>query len=73
MSERSELMDRVRHRLVSDGSRDLAGLAAALRAESGGIVDDVVFDRLRRDAEADLRGRAVWSRCSRHPTSPTCW
>lgn len=56
MSERSELMDRVRHRLVSDGSRDLAGLAAALRAESGGIVDDVVFDRLRRDAEADLRG-----------------
>ncbi|MEO9139115.1 MAG: TadA family conjugal transfer-associated ATPase [Jatrophihabitans sp.] len=56
MSERADLVDRVRRRLVSDGSRDLAGVADALRSESDGIVDDLVFDRLRRAVEADLHG-----------------
>jgi pilus assembly protein CpaF len=50
-----ELVDRVRHRLA-DGGRDPGGLAEAVRAASGAIVDDTVFDRLRREVTAELRG-----------------
>jgi pilus assembly protein CpaF len=47
-----ELADRVRQRLV-DGAIDLDG---AVRAEAVPIVDDTVFDRLRRDVHAELHG-----------------
>ncbi|MDT4923229.1 MAG: pilus assembly protein CpaF [Pseudonocardiales bacterium] len=53
MSEsRADLVDRVRRRLVAEP----AGLEDAVRAESGGIVDDAVFAGLRRDVEAELHG-----------------
>jgi pilus assembly protein CpaF len=53
MSEsRSDLVDRVRRRLVAEP----AGLDDAVRAESRGIVDDAVFAGLRRDVEAELHG-----------------
>lgn len=48
----TELVDRVRRRLVSE-SGDLDG---ALRAETSGIVDDTVFARLRREVAAELHG-----------------
>ena len=48
----TELADRVRHRLVR-GPDDLDG---AVRAEAAQIVDDTVFDRLRRDVHAELHG-----------------
>lgn len=48
----TELMDRVRHRLVS-GSADLD---AVVRAETAGIVDDAVFARLRSEVSAELTG-----------------
>jgi len=47
-----ELVDRVRHRLVTDSP----DLDAALRQEASGIVDDGVFARLRREVDAELRG-----------------
>lgn len=57
----TELADRVRRRLVTDGKDDSAVAAAtgfddALRAEAGGIVDDAVFAALRRDVHAELHG-----------------
>ncbi|SHG09995.1 pilus assembly protein CpaF [Jatrophihabitans endophyticus] len=48
----AELLDRVRRRMVA-GTVDVA---SALRAENAGIVDDTVFDRLRRDVHAELHG-----------------
>jgi len=48
----AELAERVRQRLVI-GADDLDG---ALRAEVAPIVDDTVFDRLRRDVRAELVG-----------------
>ncbi|HET6877603.1 MAG TPA: TadA family conjugal transfer-associated ATPase [Jatrophihabitans sp.] len=48
----TELVDRVRRRLVSEPG-DLDG---ALRAETAGIVDDTVFARLRREVAAELHG-----------------
>jgi pilus assembly protein CpaF len=48
----SDLVDRVRRRLVAEP----AGLEAAVRAESGGILDDAVFAGLARDVEAELHG-----------------
>jgi pilus assembly protein CpaF len=47
-----ELVQRVRRRLVAEPG----DLAAAVRAESGGIVDDAVFAGLRQEVEAELRG-----------------
>ncbi len=49
---RPELVERVRRRLAVEP----AGLDELLRAESGGIVDDVVFAAMRRDVEAELHG-----------------
>lgn len=49
----SDLADRVRRRLVTEGD---AALGAAVRAESEGIVDDAVLARLHGDVEAELRG-----------------
>lgn len=60
--EPGALVDRVRARLVAGESGPGAvpaaddAVARALRAEATGIVDDAVFDRLRRDVEADLVG-----------------
>lgn len=48
----TELVDRVRRRLVSEP----ADLDGALRAETAGIVDDTVFARLRREVAAELHG-----------------
>jgi pilus assembly protein CpaF len=48
----AELVERVRRRLAVEP----AGLDELLRAESGGIVDDAVFDAMRRDVEAELHG-----------------
>lgn len=48
------LIERVRARLV-DGQTDPA-VSQAVWAEADGIVDDAVFDRLRRDVEAELHG-----------------
>jgi pilus assembly protein CpaF len=47
-----ELVQRVRRRLVAEPG----ALDAAVRAESGGIVDDAVFATLRHEVEAELRG-----------------
>ncbi len=47
-----ELVDRVRHRMVSAP----AELDDVVRAESGGIVDDAVFATLRREVAAELQG-----------------
>lgn len=48
----TELADRVRQRLLSvPGDLD-----DAVRAESPGIVDDTVFERLRREVAAELHG-----------------
>ncbi|MBE7189761.1 TadA family conjugal transfer-associated ATPase [Jatrophihabitans endophyticus] len=49
------LVDRVRARLVS-APAGTDPVTDAVRAESAGIVDDTVFERLRRDVEADLVG-----------------
>jgi pilus assembly protein CpaF len=49
-----DLVGRVRQRLVADAS--VRSLDDALRAESSGIVDDVVFDDLRREVDAELHG-----------------
>jgi pilus assembly protein CpaF len=46
------LVDRVRDRLATAP----AGLDDVLRAESGGIVDDAVLARLRREVAAELHG-----------------
>ncbi len=46
------LVHRVRRRMVTD----LPDLGQAVRAESGGIVDDTVFDRLRADVAAEVSG-----------------
>jgi pilus assembly protein CpaF len=48
----AELVERVRRRLVAEP----VDLAAAVRAESGGIVDDAVFTTLRQEVEAELHG-----------------
>lgn len=48
----TELIDRVRHRLVSSAD----GLDEAVRAETDGIVDDVVFAALRREVDSELTG-----------------
>lgn len=48
-----ELVDRIRQRLAVPGPADLDD---ALRAESAGIVDDGVFERLRREVAAELSG-----------------
>ncbi len=49
------LVDRVRRRLATQGDA-AAVLDSAVRAESGGIVDDAVFAALRRDVVAELHG-----------------
>jgi pilus assembly protein CpaF len=51
----SELVERVRHRLAGEGGAPGA-LDELVRAESGGIVDDAVFARLRREVAAELHG-----------------
>ncbi len=48
----TELVDRVRRRLA-DGP---GGLAEVVRTEAGGIADDVVLARMRRDIGAELHG-----------------
>jgi pilus assembly protein CpaF len=48
----TELVDRVRRRLA-DGPH---GLADVVRTEAGGIADDVVLARMRRDVGAELHG-----------------
>jgi pilus assembly protein CpaF len=48
----TELVDRVRHRLVSAPG----ALDDVVRAESDGIVDDAVFTALRRHVDAELSG-----------------
>jgi pilus assembly protein CpaF len=47
----TELADRVRRRLAVSPSLD-----SAVLAEAGAIVDDTVFDRLRREVAAELTG-----------------
>jgi pilus assembly protein CpaF len=47
-----ELVERVRNRLAVDSG----GLDEMVRAESGGILDDTVFARLRREVAAELHG-----------------
>jgi pilus assembly protein CpaF len=47
-----QLVDRVRRRLAVEP----AGLDAAVRAESDGIIDDTVFDVMRREVAAELHG-----------------
>jgi len=47
----TELADRVRHRLVADAALDGAVLAA-----HDGVVDDAIFDRLRREVADELIG-----------------
>jgi len=51
----TELVDRVRNRLVAGTGE----LEVALRAESGGIVDDAVFAELRREVTSELSGAGV--------------
>jgi pilus assembly protein CpaF len=51
-SVRAELVERVRRRLADESTE----LGELLRDESDGIVDDVVFDAMRRDVEAELHG-----------------
>jgi pilus assembly protein CpaF len=48
----TDLVQRVRHRLVTDP----ADLGTVVRAESGGIVDDAVLAGLHREVEAELTG-----------------
>ncbi len=48
----TELVDRVRHRLVSAPG----ALDEAVRAEADGIVDDAVFAALRSEVDAELTG-----------------
>lgn len=48
----TELVDRVRHRLVMQPD----DLEAVVRAEADGIVDDAVFAKLRREVAAELVG-----------------
>jgi pilus assembly protein CpaF len=48
----TELVDRVRHRLVSARGE----IDDAVRAEADGIVDDAVFAALRREVDAELSG-----------------
>lgn len=47
----TDLADRVRSRMVGG-----ADLATAVRAESSGISDDTVFERVRRDVAAEVAG-----------------
>ncbi len=54
MTDGADLVGRVRQRLVADAS--VRTLDDALRAESEGIVDDTVFDDLRREVDAELHG-----------------
>lgn len=49
----SELVDRVRHRLVAG---DQAALDDIVRDETDGIVDDAVFAALRREVSAEITG-----------------
>ncbi len=49
------LVERVRHRLVSDRG----DVAAAIRAEAGGIVDDAVLAHLHREVASELTGAGV--------------
>ncbi|MCW2496986.1 TadA family conjugal transfer-associated ATPase [Jatrophihabitans sp.] len=49
---RPELVHRVRQRLVAEPGE----LAAAVRAEAGGILDDAVLSRLQREVAAQLIG-----------------
>ncbi len=51
----TDLVQRVRHRLVSAGD-GVPDFGSVVRAESGGIVDDAVFATLRRDVSAELTG-----------------
>jgi pilus assembly protein CpaF len=52
----TELVERVRRRLATDDPSESPDFDAILRAESGVIVDDSVFDTLRRDVTAQLTG-----------------
>jgi pilus assembly protein CpaF len=63
----TDLADRVRRRLVlgeatngggigGGGGAAGASMDTAVRAESGGIVDDTVFARLRQEVDAELHG-----------------
>jgi pilus assembly protein CpaF len=52
----SELVDRVRRRLVVEGDAEPPDVDALLQAESGTIADDVVLASLRRDLAAELVG-----------------
>jgi pilus assembly protein CpaF len=53
-SRSTELVDRVRHRLVT--TDDPVELDDIVRAETDGIVDDAVFAALRREVAAELTG-----------------
>jgi pilus assembly protein CpaF len=52
VADRTELVDRVRHRLAAES----APLDDLLRAESDDLVDDTVLATLRRDVAAELHG-----------------
>ena len=52
----TELVERVRHRLAATGTGGAGDVEQLIRAETHGIVDETVFDRLRREVEAELTG-----------------
>jgi pilus assembly protein CpaF len=53
--QRAELVERVRRRLAVAPASS-AGLDELVRTEADGIVDDAVFEAMRRDVEAELHG-----------------
>lgn len=52
----TELVQRVRHRLVTDARDSADDLGAVVRAATGGIVDDAVLAGLHRQVTAELVG-----------------
>ena len=70
----ASLIDRVRERLaIESGPLRPDVVAAAIRAESGGVLGDTEVLSSLRVLQTELTGRAFSSRCYALTAPPTCW
>lgn len=70
----SPLIDRVRERLAAQSSPLRASVvAAAIRAESGGVLGDAEVLANLRELQTELVGAGVLDHCCPPPASPTFW
>ena len=68
------LIDRVRERLAAEtGPLRPTVVAAAIRAESGGVLGDTEVLANLRLLQTELSGAGIWSRCCGRRELPTCW